>query len=206
VALFPSPDFSPIGEAGFRRGRAGPLAFRSMAERKKPLPYLRWYVTDYRASRRVQRLSWQERGIYRELLDECWVEGCIPDDPAKLAEIADCPLGVIAEAWPRIRPLFTPIDGLDGMYLTSPRLEAERSDDDAFRVIRANAGRKGGLAKASKAKQSLASSSEQFRAEQSSSGASAGSAQPLGGAASPADRLATHDEIRAIFDGMRGPK
>jgi uncharacterized protein YdaU (DUF1376 family) len=174
-----------------------------MAERRKPLPYLRWYVTDYRASRRVQRLTWQERGIYRELLDECWVEGCIPDDPEKLAEIADCPVGVMAEAWPKIKALFRPVDGLDGMYLTSPRLEAERSEDDAFRVTRANAGRKGGLAKASRAKQSLASSSEQLRAEQSSSGASASAAQPLGGAAASAEEMATPQQIRAILDGLR---
>jgi len=177
-----------------------------MAERNKPLPYLRWYVTDYRASRRVQRLSWQERGIYRELLDECWVEGSIPDDPEKLAEIADCPRGVMAEAWPNIRPLFKPIDGLDGMYMTSPRLEAERSDDDAFRVKRANAGRKGGLAKASNAKQTLASSSEQFRAEQSSSGASAVAAQPLGGAAAPAEPMASPEQMRAILDALKSGK
>jgi uncharacterized protein YdaU (DUF1376 family) len=177
-----------------------------MPERRKPLPYLRWYVTDYRASRRVQRLAWQERGIYRELLDECWVEGCIPDDPEKLAEIADCPRGVMAEAWLKIRPFFAPIDGLDGMYMTSPRLESERSDDDAFRVKRSNAGRKGGLAKASRAKLSLANPSqqlEQLRAEQSSSGASASDAQPLGGAASSAEPMATPEQIRAILDGLR---
>jgi uncharacterized protein YdaU (DUF1376 family) len=133
-----------------------------MSERNKPLPFLRWYVTDYRASRRVQRLTWQERGLYRELLDECWIEGSIPDDMDRLAEIAGCPRGVMAEAWANLKAMFKTIDGLDGMYLTSRRLELERSDDDAFRVGRAIAGRKGGLAKASRAKLSLANPSQQL--------------------------------------------
>jgi uncharacterized protein YdaU (DUF1376 family) len=178
-----------------------------MAERKKPLPYLRWYVTDYRASRRVQRLTWQERGIYRELLDECWMEGCIPDDPERLADIAGCPRGVMAEAWANIRPLFVEVEGLDGMYLTSRRLETERSEDDAFRVKRQLAGRLGGLAKASKAKQSLASSSEQFRAEQSSSSSGRVAAPRLGDAAAPSpDDLADPAAIRAILDELKTQK
>jgi uncharacterized protein YdaU (DUF1376 family) len=179
-----------------------------MDERRKPLPYLRWYVADYRASRRVQRLTWQERGIYRELLDECWIEGSIPDDPPRLAEIAGVPQGVMAEAWVHLRPMFVEIDGLDGMYLTHRRLETERSEDDAYRVRMANAGRKGGLAKASKAKQGYSKAKPAVIAviaEQSSSAASASSAQPLEGAASDADRLATPEEIRAILDTLRRP-
>ena len=176
-----------------------------MTERNKPLPYLRWYVTDYRASRRVQRLSWQERGIYRELLDECWIEGSIPDDPDKLAEIAGCPRGVMAEAWVNLKPMFQPIEGMDGMYLTSRRLETERSDDDAYRVRMANAGRKGGLAKASKAKQGYSQAKPAViavTAEQSSSAASAATALPTGASAS-AEPMATPDQIRAIMDGLK---
>ena len=178
-----------------------------MDERKKPLPYLRWYVSDYRASRRVQRLTWQERGIYRELLDECWIEGCIPDDVDRLAEIAGCPTGVMAEAWKQLRPMFTPIDGMDGMYLMNRRLEVERSEDDAYRVRMANAGRKGGLAKASKAKQGYSKAKPAViavTAEQSSSAASASAALPLEGAASAAEELATPEQIRAIMDALKG--
>jgi uncharacterized protein YdaU (DUF1376 family) len=177
-----------------------------MGERSKPLPFLRWYVTDYRASRRVQRLSWQERGIYRELLDECWIEGSIPDDIDRLAEIAGCPRGVMAEAWVNLKPMFAPIEGMDGMYLTSRRLEIERSEDDAFRVGRAVAGRKGGLAKASRAKLSLANPSQQLeQLEQSKAvaGTSASDAQPLGGAASSAEPMATPEQIRAIRDSLK---
>ena len=178
-----------------------------MGERSKPLPFLRWYVTDYRASRRVQRLSWQERGIYRELLDECWIEGSIPDDIDRLAEIVGCQRGVMAEAWANLKPMFAPLEGMDGMYLTSRRLETERSDDDAFRVKKSHAGRKGGLAKASNAKQKLANPSQQLeQLEQSKAvaGSSASDAQPLEGAASSAEAMATPEQIRAILDSLRG--
>lgn len=154
---------------------------KAPTERLKPLPYLRWYVQDYRASRAVQRLAWEERGLYRELIDECWDKGCIPDDPPRLAEIAGCPVGIMAEAWVNIRPLFTELPGSDGMYLTSRRLEIERSTDDQERVRKVNSGRQGGLARAANAKQKLAgpstasghlASSSRAVAEQSNSNSS----------------------------------
>ena len=79
-------------------------------------------------------MNYVERGLYRELLDECWEEGTIPDDISKLAEIARCPVGVMAEAWPNIKPCFEPVEGLDGMFLQSPRLEQVRTEQDAFRL------------------------------------------------------------------------
>jgi uncharacterized protein YdaU (DUF1376 family) len=139
-----------------------------MASENLPLPYYRWYVRDYRASRRVQRLTYVERGLYRELLDECWLRGAIPDDPAKLAEVCGCPLGVMSEAWLNLKNLFEPVTGLDGVFVYNSRLDEERTESDKLRAVRALAGRKGGIAKHRLAfgKQVPYSSS---RAEQSSS-------------------------------------
>lgn len=111
------------------RGFAFPPMTKPMS-----LPWYPWYVTLYRANRKVRRLTYVERGLYRELLDECWDDGSIPDDVPKLAEIAGCPVGVMAEAWPNLRPLFEPSEGLDGMYLQSPRLEQIREAQNAFRA------------------------------------------------------------------------
>lgn len=108
----------------------------------RPLPYYRWYVTDYRASRTYRKLNWEMRGIFRELLDECWTEGAVPDDAERLSELLDVPLGIMAEAWKTLRPLFVPI--LDGMYLSHPRLESERTASDKVRTARRLAGSKGG--------------------------------------------------------------
>lgn len=120
-------------------------------ERDKPLGYYQWDVNDYRASRRMNGLDHIGRGIMRELFDEIWIEGYIPDDIEEIAAIARVPVGVAGEYWPRLRGLFVPIAGVDeGHLLTHRRVELERTEADRRRVARARAGRKGGLAKAGK--------------------------------------------------------
>ena len=118
----------------------------------RPLPYYRWYPSDYRLSRHAQRLTYIERGLYRELLDECWLEGCIPDDLAQLADICNCPIGVMRRAWAKLKELFEPITGMDGILLKNRRLELERTIQDRRRAQTKAAGALGG-----KAKQTLAS-------------------------------------------------
>lgn len=126
-----------------------------------------------------------ERGVYRELLDECWQRGAIPDDMEKLAEICGCSLPEMAAAWPTVRKCFEPIDGMDGMYLTSQRLELERTEQDAKRAKAALSGRLGGIAKASlaNAKQSPYSSSSSSEQSKSSSTGELAPLAPSGGAA-----------------------
>lgn len=105
-----------------------------------PLPYYKWLVLDYRASRNANALGYVARGLYRELLDECWLEGQIPDDLAKLATICRCPLSVMHRHWPTLRSMFVPVDGLDGMLLQNAKMEMQRTELDAMRVKRAVAG------------------------------------------------------------------
>ena len=105
-----------------------------------PLPYYKWLVLDYRASRNANALGYIARGLYRVLLDECWLEGHIPDDLAKLATICRCPLSVMHRHWPTLRPLFIAVDGLDGMLLQNAKMELQRTELDALRVKRAVAG------------------------------------------------------------------
>src|SRR5690242_18166605 len=99
-----------------------------MSERDfEPLPYYRWYWRDFRASRAVQDMSWQARGLYRELLDECWVTGSIPNgtDPdthATLARICGTSPDIIATWWVQLRPHFRK----RGRRLINPRIEHER--------------------------------------------------------------------------------
>lgn len=115
---------------------------------RDPLPYYPWFVKDFRANRKVQRMNYVERGLYRELLDECWEEGVIPDDPIKLAEICNCPAGVMVEAWVKIRPCFTATEGLDGMLLANDKLESIRDFVEAKRDLRSLAGKASALARA----------------------------------------------------------
>jgi hypothetical protein len=105
--------------------------------------YYPWYVRDYRSSRKVQRMGYIARGLYRELLDEEFLEGSLPDDIGALADICGCPVRVMERAWKELEPCFQQIDG----RLVNEKLEEMRTEKDKIRVKRADAGRKGGIAK-----------------------------------------------------------
>jgi hypothetical protein len=144
---------------GFSGGKPGPFRLRmtdkaprpAVIEREKPLGYYPWHVNDYRSSRNANGLPWEARAILREVLDEIWLEGSVPDDITEIAAIARVPIEVVAKHWALIRDkMLKPLPGMDGMLLTNSRLEIERTAADRRRVKLANAGRLGGLAKAGK--------------------------------------------------------
>lgn len=122
----------------------------------KPLPYYKWFWQDYRANRTVQRMSYIERGLYRELLDECWCEGWIPDDIEAMADICGCPVSVMADAWHVLRKCFVMLDG----RWHNEKLHSMRTVVDKERVSKSEAGRSGGLRKALNQKESVADASE----------------------------------------------
>lgn len=166
-----------------------------MAERQKrdfePLPYYRWYWRDWRSSRTVQRMDWQARGLYRELLDECWAKGCIPDDIVQLADICGCPVEVMRTHWNTIEQMFAAVG--DGI-LINERLENERTESDKTRVAKSLAGIRSGIARRLKAENantdeqnrtdvpgartSSSSSSSSSEQSKSSAGSSAGAERP----------------------------
>lgn len=108
------------------------------------LPYYKWFWQKWRASREVQRMGYVARGLYRELLDEQWDKGGIPDDVNRLAAICDCPIDVMQAEWPKVAPSF-PIrkKGL----LVNGVLESMRTQHDQLRVDKSIAGKMGALAK-----------------------------------------------------------
>jgi uncharacterized protein YdaU (DUF1376 family) len=122
----------------------------------KPLFYYKWHWQDWRANRSVQRMNYIEKGLYRELLDECWSEGFIPDDIDSLAEICGCPVDVMANAWQVLSKCFEPCDG----GFLNERLEKERTELDKIRVKRAQAGSKGGHSKILNEKESEANAKQ----------------------------------------------
>lgn len=99
-----------------------------MSDETPRLPYYPWYAVDYRASFKVQRLSWQARGLYREILDECWIRGHVPDDFNELALICRCDIKDVAEHWRYIKPLLREVPQSDGHLWESPRMEIERAE------------------------------------------------------------------------------
>jgi uncharacterized protein YdaU (DUF1376 family) len=111
----------------------------------RTLPYYKWFWQDWRANRKIQRMSYIERGLYRELLDECWVEGCIPNDIKELADICGCPEDVMADAWQVLSSCFELLE--DGR-LINQKLHSLRTEKDVERLKKSENGKKGGLAKA----------------------------------------------------------
>jgi hypothetical protein len=111
----------------------------------RTLPYYKWFWQDWRANRKIQRMSYIERGLYRELLDECWVEGYIPNNIKELADICGCPEDVMADAWQVLSSCFVLIQD---NTLINEKLHSLRTEKDVERLKKAENGKKGGLAKA----------------------------------------------------------
>jgi hypothetical protein len=99
---------------------------------------------EWRVDRGVQQMGHVARGLYRELLDEQWLAGYIPDDIAKLAEIAGCPEKVMKSQWPKIARRF---EEIAKGQLVDRKLESIRSESDAYRAEQARHGSKGGRAR-----------------------------------------------------------
>jgi len=100
------------------------------------LPYYKWLWIDYRANRKVQRMPWQARGLYRELLDEFWSEGSLPDDTERLAEVCGCTTEEFEQHWPVIRPCFTLQDGV----LINAKMDSVRTPVNLMRVLEIRSG------------------------------------------------------------------
>lgn len=122
----------------------------------RPLPYYKWFWQDWRANRKAQRMSYIERGLYRELLDECWVEGFIPNDISILAEICGCPNDVMANAWQVLESCF---ELVDDKYINK-KMESMRTEKDTERLIKSLNGKKGGDSKSLKSKPKKASAKQ----------------------------------------------
>ena len=104
-------------------------------------------VQRYRGSDKVRLMDHETRGIYREVLDEIWVTGSVPNNPDAIARLIHAPADVVLRAWPQIRDcLISTRDDADRFM--SERMERERKRRNKVRKERAKIGAKGGLAKA----------------------------------------------------------
>lgn len=124
--------------------------------RIEPLPYYKWQWRDWRANRKVQRMSWQAKGLYRELLDEFWAEGVLPTDHAELADICCCTVEEFDTFWLEIEPSWEVTDA----GLVNRKMDEQRTDTDNVRAINARNGRNGALAKLANANEPLATASD----------------------------------------------
>lgn len=119
-----------------------------MAKLEEKAPAYQHYPKDWQSDEAVKLMTWEQRGIYRELLDHQWLEGSIPGDVALLAAMLRVPLARFKKAiWPLIASKFTPVDN-DGSRLIQLRLERQRDNQEEFIQGKKIAGSKGGKERA----------------------------------------------------------
>lgn len=116
---------------------------RSKREAKERDGYY-WDVIDYRKSRKVRLMNHEARGVYRDILDEIWLHGPIPNDVDKIAVLINTPPDVVLRVWHQIHDCLVPTKH-DPDLFTSERIEIERKRRDDYRKQKIEAGHNGGV-------------------------------------------------------------
>lgn len=112
-------------------------------------PFMQLYIGDYMADTR--HLSTEQHGAYLLLLMTMWTHGArLPSDQKKLARVAGLTPRKWAAAWEDLGAFFED----DGEWITNPRMTKEYKKASEKSQKRADAGSKGGRAKALKEKKS----------------------------------------------------
>ena len=110
-------------------------------------PFMQFYVADYLGDTR--HLTTEQHGAYLLLLMTMWrSDGRLPNDDKKLARIAGCTVS----RWTKIKPEVIAFFEVDGDEITNARLTLELEKASEKSIKRAEAGTKGGNAKALKNK------------------------------------------------------
>jgi uncharacterized protein YdaU (DUF1376 family) len=91
---------------------------------KEKSPAYQHYPKDILSDINYQMMNWSERGMYRHLMDICWLEKSIPSDFTLLARILNLSDQEFKGAWKMIAVCFK--YGAENSQLIHPRLEKER--------------------------------------------------------------------------------
>lgn len=70
-----------------------------------------WYIGDWRMSRARSRMNSEQKGIYRELLDQLYYDGNLPTNEQELMQITGATAREWRRSWPVIREQFYERDG-----------------------------------------------------------------------------------------------
>jgi len=93
-----------------------------------------FYVPDWLQSEAVAGMTAEQRGVYRELLDHCWMAGDLPTDERLLRKLARCEEDEWQRAWPVVRHQFAERDGrLHNSKVDACRPKILQSKDDRKR-------------------------------------------------------------------------
>jgi uncharacterized protein YdaU (DUF1376 family) len=100
-----------------------------------------WYVQDWFVSDARARLTLEERGLYREILDLLYLhEGFLEDDPDILQRKTGCKEKEFLRAWPKVKTCF---DIADDGRLCHPKVLETLSKVYKYKSERSESGRIG---------------------------------------------------------------
>ena len=80
-----------------------------------------WYFQDWRSSRTRAKMTLEEQGLFRNILDILYEDGSIPDDPGQVQSLIGAKDKEFNRAWPRVRAALIEVPG----GLTHPRVQVE---------------------------------------------------------------------------------
>lgn len=110
-------------------------------------PAYQWYPKDARTDQAFMLMTWDERGIYRELLDHQWLHGGIPNNPVMIAQLVNSmgcgwiePDRFVTDVWPKLRGCF---GHKVGDMVANGRLERQRKELHKFIRNQSDKGFKG---------------------------------------------------------------
>lgn len=162
-------------------------------------PAFQFYARDWLSGKRCRMLRPVERAAYMDLLAVAWLDGRIPVDEEDLGDLlrglgnnpADLRLGKLLELFP------------DGK---NDRQEKERAKQAAYRKKKAEAGRKGGLAKAKRERSSAKAQPEHSHSNTKAEGLakpSLASASASSNGSSVVSQPAEADVDNSLENGLR---
>jgi hypothetical protein len=106
---------------------------------KEKAPAFQHYPKDILSDINYQMMNWPERGMYRHLIDICWLETFIPADIGSIARLLQVDVCVIEDVWKMIGKCFE-VHCSDCSKLVHPRLELERKKQADHRANSAMGG------------------------------------------------------------------
>jgi uncharacterized protein YdaU (DUF1376 family) len=110
-------------------------------------PWYQWYPRDFLSSAHVRAMNYEEKGVYRELLDTQWMEGGIPADLDELCDILQLTRKKFDTIWKKVGRCFeVAID--DPTVLRQAKIEKIRAEMIEASEKKKKAGSEGGKAKA----------------------------------------------------------
>jgi uncharacterized protein YdaU (DUF1376 family) len=169
----------------------------------EPAPAFQFYVKDWRSSRKVQAMSFAERGMYFEMLLEQWETGSVPASSADLAMLLGGSESVWSRAMPRLSQCFM-TRRHDGR-LVNAKLEAVRRAKNKFKKAQSENGVRGAMTRWRRHGKAMGLPSNGSSDSMANDGSSSSSLPSSSSSSSTADGTELHvgSGKKPIFNGQR---